>query len=120
MGESNERTLLEASWIIALYKAIHGGDPGPEKTALSQADAVSIAARAVEALVGYVAAAAVADPVVISRDARRHFATAVKAAGFEVVEDADKSGPVPTKICYRLGGTRMICIQFPPGGNVHT
>lgn len=36
---------LDAAWIIALWKAIHGGDPGPEE----------IAAQAIAALAQYVA-----------------------------------------------------------------
>jgi|SRR5579871_3113833 hypothetical protein len=36
---------LDAAWIIALWKAIHGGDPGPEQ----------IAAQAIAALAQYVA-----------------------------------------------------------------
>jgi len=39
---------LEAGWIIALWKAIHGGDPGAEQ----------IAAQAIAALAQYVAAPA--------------------------------------------------------------
>jgi hypothetical protein len=39
---------LDAAWIIALWKAIHGGDPSPEQ----------VAAQAIAALAQYVAAPA--------------------------------------------------------------
>lgn len=39
---------LDAAWIIALWKAIHGGDPSPEK----------VAAQAIAALAQYVSAPA--------------------------------------------------------------
>ena len=32
---------LDAAWIIALWKAIHGGDPGPEQIALEAIAALS-------------------------------------------------------------------------------
>jgi hypothetical protein len=33
--------VLDAAWILALWKAIHGGDPGPEQMALEAIAALS-------------------------------------------------------------------------------
>jgi hypothetical protein len=33
--------ILDAAWILALWKAIHGGDPGPEEMALEAIAALS-------------------------------------------------------------------------------
>jgi len=94
---------LDAAWIIALWKAIHGGDPSPEQ----------IAAQAIAALAQYVSA-----------PAKASFSfTELKAQfgklGVQVTERAEESAAAGAKpqLAMSAGGERefrihQYCFKF--------
>jgi hypothetical protein len=104
---------LDAAWIIALWKAIHGGDGGPEK----------VAAQAISALAQYVAGPA---PASFTFDAlHAQFAK----LGVQVSEQAEEAAGNTAKperaiavssdrnqlahqYCFKFKG-ETICIQLP-------
>jgi hypothetical protein len=97
---------LDAAWIIALWKAIHGGDGGPEL----------VAAQAIAALAPY--AARTESTLTFAQLQKR-----LGAASIAVTEqDAEKAGkteatrelrrPINHQYCFKFGG-ETICIQLP-------
>jgi len=72
---------LDAAWIIALWKAIHGGDPSPEQ----------IAAQAIAALAQYVSAPAKAS--FSFNELKAQFGK----LGVQVTERAEESGQAGAK-----------------------
>jgi hypothetical protein len=102
---------LDAAWIIALWKAIHGGDPSPE----------AVAAEAIAALAQYL------------RGAEYSFSFAqmeqqFASLGIKVTERAEEPGAKATgaaprsieqpighryrQYCFQVGG-RTVCAQLP-------
>src|SRR2546423_13592409 len=80
---------LDAAWIIALWKAIHGGDPAPEGGMLSEGEAVSIASVAANALVGYVAAVAGGEFEALSEEAHAQVGAGLRKIGGELQVKAE-------------------------------
>jgi hypothetical protein len=103
---------LDAAWIIALWKAIHGGDPSPEQ----------IAAQAIAALAQYVAAPAQAS--FSFAELKGQFAN----LGVQVTERAQEAKQAAPQLavsvegeghrvpihqyCFKFKG-ETICIQLP-------
>jgi hypothetical protein len=92
---------LDAAWIIALWKAIHGGDPAPE----------AVAAQAIGALAPYLKAAE--DTLTFSQ-----LETQFKSLGADVTE---KNGDVRAntealarirQYCFKFKGNTY-CVQLP-------
>ena len=97
---------LDAAWIIAIWKLIHGGDPGPE----------AVAAEAIAALAQYV------------RPSESSFTFSqlqkqLASVGIQVVEHDVESGataeaideprfPVYRQYCFKVGG-QTVCTQLP-------
>jgi hypothetical protein len=97
---------LDAAWIIALWKAIHGGDGGPEEAA----------AQAIAALAPY---AAKAESSLTFAHMQKQLAGLNIAVTEEDVETAGKSEatrefrrPFPHQYCFKVAG-QTICIQLP-------
>lgn len=97
---------LDAAWIIALWKAIHGGDGGPEL----------VAAQAIAALAPY--AARTESTITFA-----HLQKQLGAANITVTEhDVETAGkaeaarelrrPIVHQYCFKFGG-ETICIQLP-------
>ena len=104
---------LDAAWIIALWKAIHGGDPGPEqRVTVSAHEAVAIARQAASVLVGYVSAAAGVEAEAVSAELHQEMSHGLKTAGFELLAPAEGPGHQPPPYCFRWNG-RTICIPRP-------
>lgn len=97
---------LDAAWIIALWKAIHGGDPSPER----------IAAQAIAALAPY--AAGVQSSLTFAQ-LQKQLAAANITVTEKEVETAGKTEttrelrrPLVHQYCFKFGG-ETICIQLP-------
>jgi len=97
---------LDAAWIIALWKAIHGGDLSPE----------SIAAQAIAALAPLLVTPASALTV-------EQLTAGLKPFGINVTSEREKSGGsqpeaqafgFPHTICVRFQG-QDVCIVLPSG-----
>lgn len=104
---------LDAAWIIALWKAIHGGDPAPDqRVALTEREAISIARQAAHVLVGYVAAVAAGDAEEVSAEAHQQLSQGLKASGFELLSVHEPPSHQPPPYCFRWNG-QTICIPRP-------
>jgi hypothetical protein len=98
---------LDAAWIIALWKAIHGGDPGPEQIAL----------EAIAALSGTLTSHGGVSP---AEGSFEELQTRLKTIGveFEAGEKAASKGAatveafIPRTYCIVFKGQR-ICITLP-------
>jgi hypothetical protein len=82
---------LDAAWIIALWKAIHGGDPSPEQ----------VAVQAIAALSTRLAAPRehIATPQMLE--------TSLKRVG--IVFKHDPGGPPDARNCFKMPGGITIC-----------
>lgn len=103
---------LDAAWIIAIWKAIHGGDPDGQRGVLSEREAISIAKQAANALVGYVAAVAVGDAEHVSVEAHQQMDRGLEAAGFELLTAHEPCSHQPPPFCFRWNG-ETICVPRP-------
>jgi hypothetical protein len=104
---------LDAAWIIALWKAIHGGDPAPDqRIVLSEREAISIARQAANVLVGYVAAVAAGDAEAVSAEAHHELSQGLHASGFELLSPHEPQSHQPPPYCFRWNG-QTICIPRP-------
>src|SRR5215813_13103298 len=97
---------LDAAWIIALWKAIHGGDPGPE----------IVAAQAIAALAPY---AARTESTLTFAQLQKQLAAANIGVTEREMETAGKTAttrelrrPITHQYCFKFGG-ETICIQLP-------
>ena len=92
---------LDAAWIIALWKAIHGGDPAPEV----------VAAQAIAALVPYLKAA---EDTLTFAQLEKQF----KTLGADVTEkDQGAQGKTEAELrihqyCFKFKGNTY-CVQLP-------
>src|SRR5262245_50987689 len=93
---------LDAAWIIALWKAIHGGDPSPE----------TVAAEAIAALAPYLHGAA--DSLTFGQ-LEKGFGN----LGVQVTESAGAEAAVeedriirPRQYCFKFQG-KTICTELP-------
>ena len=102
---------LDAAWIIALWKAIHGGDPSPE----------AVAAEAIAALAQYLRGAEYSFSF---GEMQKQFAT----LGIKVTEQTKEAGAPASgakarsieqpsshqyrQYCFHVGG-KIICAQLP-------
>jgi len=103
---------LDAAWIIALWKAIHGGDGGPEQ----------VAAQAIAALAQYVAApSAVAFTFNELKEqfgkigiqvTERAEAAAQNAAKPQLAADLDENRFHIHQYCFKFKG-ETICTELP-------
>jgi hypothetical protein len=93
---------LDAAWIIALYKHVHGGDPGPER----------VAAEVIAAMAPYLNGAA--EPLTFQQ-----LETKFSTLGAQVTESEtpqarieDNHSQQPHQYCFKFKG-QTICIQLP-------
>jgi|SRR5271166_5257928 len=105
---------LDAAWIIALWKAIHGGDPGPEQ----------IAAQAIAALAQYVAApvqssfsfadlkAQFANLGVLVAERTEDAALLNAKPKLAMSQDIDGHRPLIHQYCFKFKGS-TICAELP-------
>jgi len=98
---------LDAYWIIALWKAIHDGDPAPD----------TIALQAIESLTTYLRGAVVEESVV------REMVEPLKKLGITLTELNGKSAPAPhTDMLIVPGGRtnngRFRCFGFGSGHTI--
>jgi len=105
---------LDAAWIIALWKAIHGGDPSPEK----------IAAQAIAALAQYIAAPA--QPAFSFHVMKAQFAKLGLQVTERAEEEAERAGAKPQlttsaarehefrihQYCFKFKG-ETFCTELP-------
>jgi hypothetical protein len=111
--------VLDAAWILALWKAIHGGDPGPEQMALEAIAALS------ETLTGHSGAAP-------SQKSFEQLQARLKEIGVDLqakLEAGEKTAVSATPDQPQLLITRTfctvikgqnICITFPKRGGADT
>jgi nucleotide-binding universal stress UspA family protein len=105
---------LDAAWIIALWKAIHGGDPSPEK----------IAAQAIAALSQYIAAPA--QTAFSFHEMKAQFAKLGVQVTERAEEEAERAGAKPLlttpaegepefrihQYCFKFKG-ETFCTELP-------
>ena len=91
---------LDAAWIIALWKAIHGGDPAPEK----------VAAQVIAALVPYLNASA--DTLTFQKLEKQFGNLGVKVTESETREAVEGNRYRPHQYCFKFEG-QTICIELP-------
>ena len=105
---------LDAAWIIALWKAIHGGDPIPERTVLSEQESIGIAQHAVGVLMGYVGALAAGDAAQVSRAAHDAVGMGIQSVGIELLSKFESAAPSvqPRPYCFKFRG-ETICVPRP-------
>ncbi|HEX7895238.1 MAG TPA: hypothetical protein VF447_13665 [Terriglobales bacterium] len=96
----------DAAWIIALWKFVHGGDPGPER----------VAAEVIAAMVPYLNGAA---DTLSFEQLEKQFATLGAQVTETEMADARIEGtqPRPRQYCFKFKG-QTICIQLPQIKNV--
>jgi hypothetical protein len=96
---------LDAAWIMALWKAIHGGDPGPEQ----------IAVQAIAALSRYVGVAEQPFNMDHARKEMERIGAGIKGPE-EGVHDAAQGGlqavRPPRQYCFIFQG-KTYCITLP-------
>lgn len=103
----------DAAWIIALWLAIHGGDPAPDRLTVTDAEAVKVAKIAATSLLTYMSAIAAGDAEVLGAESRAALGSAVKRIGAELLAAPEPSKVVqPTPYCFRFQG-QTICIPRP-------
>ena len=102
----------DAAWLIALWKAVHGGDPSLERVVLSEHEAISFARQAANALIGYVSAVASGEPEGGSAEAHQQLSQGLKTAGVELLSEHEVPGRQPAPYCFRWNG-QTICIPRP-------
>jgi hypothetical protein len=107
---------LDAAWIIALWKMIHGGDPAPEL----------VAAQAIAALAPY--AARTESSLTFARLQKQLAAVNIAVTEHEIETAGKREAaiehphPVTHQYCFKFGH-ETICItlpvvtHFPPPGN---
>ena len=97
---------LDAAWIIALWKAIHGGDPSPEK----------IAVQAIAALATVVAPPA-ANTASFEAFQKQfdHLGATVKGPGSAESHVAASADFTRRVYCFTFKGTTY-CTELPNGG----
>ena len=96
---------LDAAWIIALWKLVHEGDPGPEEVAAEIIAAMSLFLKRADNSV-----------------TQQHLTKQLASLGAEVTEPEVKEeridGPHPPRqYCFKFKG-RTICIPLPNLKNV--
>lgn len=107
--------LDDVAWLIALWLAIHGGDPGPDPVQIDETTVLAAATLVSSLSTGYAAAPEPASFDVLGERLQRHF-------GVEVVRKPTPVGPgspgVPepvTTICFNVPGVGRICVTRPVG-----
>jgi hypothetical protein len=106
---------LDAAWIMALWKAIHGGDPSPE----------AVAAEAIAALAPYLSGAEYSFSFAqlekqfanLGIKVTEHSEEAARSGGAKAKTSAAKTTPEPEpyrirQYCFQVGG-QIICAQLP-------
>jgi hypothetical protein len=97
---------LDAAWIIALWKFLHGGDPGPEEVAGEVIAAMSLYLKRAE-----------------NSLTQQHLTKQLASLGAEVIEpevleEKVETGPRrPRQYCFKFKG-ETICIPLPNLKNV--
>ncbi len=103
----------DAAWIIALWLAIHGGDPPPDRITVTDEEAVRVARIAATSLVSYMSAIATGDAEALSAESRATLGGAVKRVGVELLAAADPPKVMqPPPYCFRFQG-QTICVPRP-------
>jgi len=107
---------LDAAWIIALWKAIHGGDPSPEAVAAEAIAALAQYLRGAEYSFSFTQLekrfASLGIQVTESSEAAGAQAGTAKAKG-AAVRSIDEPEPNRShQYCFKVGG-QTICAQLP-------